>query len=164
MNSWYDARECPALWRKENLVKETQNVKGRRSLWYERQERDFSQGIKAELNPECGGDKDSPRGKDRQKQQQIQTCWWRGKWGLSAEQQENREGTGEPYITKWLDDLSWGLRDWTSTCGCYDSPPCFTQCAEDQRDRQGLVRYAGSLGDGLKVMRQSSLLVCISPE
>lgn len=39
--------------------------------------KDFSQRIKAELNPECGGGKDSPRGKDRQKKQQIQTCWWR---------------------------------------------------------------------------------------
>lgn len=126
--------------------------------------KDFSQGIKAELNPECGGGKDSPRGKDRQKKQQIQTCWWRGKWGLSAEQQENREGARELHMTQWPDDLSRGLRDWTSTCGCYDPPPCFTQCAEDQQHRQGLVMNAGSLGDGLKAMRRSSLLVCISPE
>lgn len=33
---------------------------------------DFSQGIMAELNPEYDGGKDTNRGKDRQKQQQIQ--------------------------------------------------------------------------------------------
>lgn len=72
----------------------------------------------------------------------------------AREQGGSRSSTWPSNVEKGhiLDDLRRKRRDWTSTCGCYDPPPCFTQCAEDQRDRQDWVMNAGILGNGLKAM------------